>query len=470
MNTGTIRCLIATLLCLAKPGLAAEMSLESAPPVVVKTVPVAGATDVDPGFAEVKVTFSKAMQDGSWSWAMWNEESFPEATGQPKYLKDARTCILPVNLQPKKWYAIWLNTEQLKEFKDAGGQPAVPYLLSFRTTESVPGAPNSVEGKHLMSLVADFFRHNFRDITSRESLEWGELSKDTQGNSSIRYKYRAKIWDKDTVTNNQVFTFSPQDKFVSVKDIHADPRERMVRLVEKFFGGNYRDITSRETLEWGEVVSSENGNASIRYKYRARIWDKTTVTNDQVFTFDAQDKCVSVKNASPATSSAPTAAVSGVASGFGPVMEATLKHPRQRVAELLDLDTGQRATSANFGDNDRETHAWIRTNRLDVLGVVEKGQIAILCCDMAVLPVPNERWAQAIATDVLGDERLAQLEPNKMTAISPATDKTDTWLFRTREGGHGILQIQGQSGDPLGVKVRYKLVAVAGEGSASPSR
>ena len=314
MKTKTVLCLTATLLCAAKPGLAAEVSLESAPPVVVRTVPVAGATDVDPGLAEIKVTFSKAMQDGSWAWAMWNGESFPETTGQPKYLKDDRTCILPVNLQPNKWYAIWLNTDQLKEFKDAAGQPAVPYLLTFRTTEAVPGAPTSPEGKRMMSLVADFFRHNFRDVTSRESLEWGDLSTDVQGNSSIRYKYRAKIWDKDTVTNNQVFTFSPQDKFVSVKDIHANPKERMVRLVEKFFGSNYRDITSRETLEWGEVVPAENGNASIRYKYRARIWDKTTVTNDQVFTFDAQDKFISVKNASPAASGAPSAAVPGAGS------------------------------------------------------------------------------------------------------------------------------------------------------------
>ena len=143
MKTRTVICLNAMLLCAAKLGLAAEVSLESAPPVVVRTMPVAGATDVDPGLAEIKVTFSKAMQDGSWAWAMWNGESFPETTGQPKYLKDDRTCILPVNLQPNKWYAIWLNTDQLKEFKDGAGQPAVPYLLTFRTTEAVPGAPTS---------------------------------------------------------------------------------------------------------------------------------------------------------------------------------------------------------------------------------------------------------------------------------------------------------------------------------------
>ena len=59
---------------------------------------------------------------------------------------------------------------------------------------------------------------------------------------------------------------------------------------------------------------------------------------------------------------------------------------------------------------------------------------------------------------------LVQLEPNKSTGISPVTDKTDTWLFRTREESRGVLQILGQSHDPIGVKVRYKLV------QASPSK
>jgi len=46
----------AVLAFLSWPVGAAEVSLESAPPVVVKTLPVAGAADVDPGLTEVKVT------------------------------------------------------------------------------------------------------------------------------------------------------------------------------------------------------------------------------------------------------------------------------------------------------------------------------------------------------------------------------------------------------------------------------
>lgn len=55
--------------------------------------------------------------------------------GTPKYLEDKRTCTLPVKLQPDKTYAIWINSEKFYDFKDAKGQPAVPYLLVCKTPE-----------------------------------------------------------------------------------------------------------------------------------------------------------------------------------------------------------------------------------------------------------------------------------------------------------------------------------------------
>src|SRR5687768_6393613 len=119
----------------------AEISLESAPPVVVRTVPVAGAEGVDPGTTELHVTYSKEMQDGSWSWSTWGQENFPEMAGKPRYLPDGRTCVLPVKLEPGKFYATWLNSDKFKNFKDKSGQPAVPYLLTFTTA----GKPNAAK-------------------------------------------------------------------------------------------------------------------------------------------------------------------------------------------------------------------------------------------------------------------------------------------------------------------------------------
>ncbi len=54
---------------LAGTARAQEITLESAPPVVARTVPEAGAGDIDPGTKEIRVTFNRPMQDGSWSWS-----------------------------------------------------------------------------------------------------------------------------------------------------------------------------------------------------------------------------------------------------------------------------------------------------------------------------------------------------------------------------------------------------------------
>src|SRR3954452_270187 len=104
-----------------------EVTLKSVPPVVVKTVPAAGADDVDPKLTEIKVTFSKDMEDETWSWTTLSKESFPKLAGKPKYLKDKRTCVLPVKLEAGKTYAIWVNSEKFENFKDADGKSAVPY-------------------------------------------------------------------------------------------------------------------------------------------------------------------------------------------------------------------------------------------------------------------------------------------------------------------------------------------------------
>jgi len=111
------------------------VSLVAAPPVVVKAVPEAGTDGVDPTITEIKVTYSKDMQDGTWSWSTWGKDTFPETTGKPHYLDDKRTCVLPVKLEPGRTYAIWLNSNNFGNFKDADGNSAVPYLLVFKTRD-----------------------------------------------------------------------------------------------------------------------------------------------------------------------------------------------------------------------------------------------------------------------------------------------------------------------------------------------
>ena len=114
----------------------APPSVKSLPPVVVKTIPAAGDTQVDAATTkEIRVTFSKKMTDKSWSWANPNlgESTKLPIAGEPRYDADGKTCIVSVDLKPGRTYAVWINSEKFKNFKDAEGNSAVPYLLVFET-------------------------------------------------------------------------------------------------------------------------------------------------------------------------------------------------------------------------------------------------------------------------------------------------------------------------------------------------
>jgi hypothetical protein len=111
-----------------------EISVETMPPSVLKTVPQAGDTNVDPSLKEISVTFSKDMMtNNQWSWCMHTPETFPQIDKNNIRYLDKRTCILPVKLKPGKTYVIWINNQQYNYFKDKNGKSAIPYLLVFQT-------------------------------------------------------------------------------------------------------------------------------------------------------------------------------------------------------------------------------------------------------------------------------------------------------------------------------------------------
>lgn len=112
------------------------INIKTMPPSVVKTVPQAGDAKVDPFLKEITVTFSKDMNTKNmWSWCQMSPQTFPKTGKNIRYLKDKRTCVLPVKLQPGKTYVIWINTAKFNSFRDTKNNPAVPYLLIFKTAK-----------------------------------------------------------------------------------------------------------------------------------------------------------------------------------------------------------------------------------------------------------------------------------------------------------------------------------------------
>ena len=112
----------------------AKPSVKDFPPVVVKTVPLAGETRVDAAKVKaVRVTFSKKMIDGNWSFVQISNDTYPKTTGKIRFAADGKTCILPVALEPGRTYVLWINSDRYNNFKDLDRHPAVPYLLVFET-------------------------------------------------------------------------------------------------------------------------------------------------------------------------------------------------------------------------------------------------------------------------------------------------------------------------------------------------
>jgi RNA polymerase sigma-70 factor (ECF subfamily) len=112
----------------------ADQTVDSLPPVVVKTIPESGTKDVPAGITEIRITFSKDMADRSWSFCEpWAGANAAMIDG-PAYQSDKRTVVVKVRLEPAKTYAYWLNTERFQNFRDQTGNPAVPYLLVFQTS------------------------------------------------------------------------------------------------------------------------------------------------------------------------------------------------------------------------------------------------------------------------------------------------------------------------------------------------
>jgi RNA polymerase sigma-70 factor (ECF subfamily) len=111
-----------------------EVTVKTMPPSVVKTVPQAGDTEVDPATKEIRVTYSKDMlTDSMWAVVQTSKDTFPKVDGKIHYLDDKRTCVIPVKLEPGKIYAVWFNRGQYSSFRDVDNNPAVPYLLVFQT-------------------------------------------------------------------------------------------------------------------------------------------------------------------------------------------------------------------------------------------------------------------------------------------------------------------------------------------------
>lgn len=115
-----------------------SFAVNGAPPTVIKTIPVLNDDNVDASISHIHVIFDTEMMDNSWSWTTGGKSKFPEVTAKPFYREDVKEILLPVKLKPNTEYEVWINSNKHQNFKSKSGQPALPFVLIFKTGNSKP--------------------------------------------------------------------------------------------------------------------------------------------------------------------------------------------------------------------------------------------------------------------------------------------------------------------------------------------
>ncbi len=163
---------------------------------------------------------------------------------------------------------------------------------------------------------------------------------------------------------------------------------------------------------------------------------------------------------------------------FGPVIERTVNHGHENpVDSMIDLDTGKLFSVPNDlwpkpGEDTKSKkeagEAWIRANGIDAVGCASLpaagpqsatvAKIGLGGQDMLTVTTDKADWDKITPTDI--ESRLAQakLEHRGRSDMMAGGELPATFLFQTREGGMGILQIVAFTEKPKAVKIRYKLV------------
>jgi S1-C subfamily serine protease len=102
-------------------------------PIVVSSYPATGEQQVSPDLRALTVTFSKAMRRHGFSVMPVGCGRFPRLTGRPTFISPT-TIRIPVKLEPGTQYCVGLNAHWHIGFQSVEGVPAMPHVISFRTT------------------------------------------------------------------------------------------------------------------------------------------------------------------------------------------------------------------------------------------------------------------------------------------------------------------------------------------------
>jgi len=125
----------------------------------------------------------------------------------------------------------------------------------------------------------------------------------------------------------------------------------------------------------------------------------------------------------------------------------------------FDLDLGLFVTNRSFRPDQRNTREWLGSSGSDLVAIVATEQASIVeAFDLVSIEAPTNAWETMPPQDVAWNWALMRDRAKPESMLATAPDYTNTFLFRTREDGFGLLQILSSSNQESVVKIRYKLV------------
>ncbi len=144
---------------------------------------------------------------------------------------------------------------------------------------------------------------------------------------------------------------------------------------------------------------------------------------------------------------------------FGPVIERTVYDGSDGLESIgkdiyIDLDTARVISQPPTFLSREAGEKWRKESGIDAMASMDPRLRGFISRELIAKPVPATEWdiEPSAIRGRLGSEKLGPVTMRGTSGL-PAT-----FLFKTREGGMGILQIVGFSKKPKGVKIRYKMV------------
>jgi hypothetical protein len=150
-------------------------------------------------------------------------------------------------------------------------------------------------------------------------------------------------------------------------------------------------------------------------------------------------------------------------SAFGPVMERTMAFDKKGLTDSLSLDSGNIISPLPAGTTVTSTSFTLPTFPGMAPGGISFSRderMLLATGDTDVKAVARESWNAMLPEQAQAELKQVQFTAGESIFISDTIQEAElpkTFVFKTRQGSIGLLQITGFSDNPSGVKIRYKL-------------